>query len=390
MELIFEFVSHLSSLQRAASGRIARDATDAIPHWQWLRECARQTDGTYPIFEGTSEIQRLVIARNIRYPHPLTKRARRARRRGSITVRMLDPARRSPAGDTLRWVERAVGEGRVVGVRRMVGGISSSVHRVTVVDRAGARGHVVLRRWVGQEPERARRLVEREGRVLSALEGTAVPAPRLVGVSDGTETSGVPAILMTRVAGHVHLAPRDPDTWLAQAAALLPVVHGAAVEADAWEPRAREPQAPPAWIDPTVWNAAQAVLAQAPPTPREAQRSFVHTDYQHFNLLWRRERLTGIVDWVAPNIGPSDVDVAHSRLNLAVLYSPEWSERFRLAYEAEAGRSVHPWFDLNGITRFHAGWQDFIPVQVGGRVTVDVAGMPARVEQLIVDTLARM
>jgi hypothetical protein len=45
--------------------RTRRDAADAIPHWQWLQGRVEQVDDTCTIFEGTSEIQRLVIARSI-------------------------------------------------------------------------------------------------------------------------------------------------------------------------------------------------------------------------------------------------------------------------------------------------------------------------------------
>jgi hypothetical protein len=56
---------YFSSLQRPESGRITRDAADATPHWQWLQGRAARVVDTYTIFEGTSEIQRLVIARSI-------------------------------------------------------------------------------------------------------------------------------------------------------------------------------------------------------------------------------------------------------------------------------------------------------------------------------------
>ncbi|MCW2936210.1 MAG: hypothetical protein JWM19_7172 [Actinomycetia bacterium] len=63
-------------------------------------------------------------------------------------------------------------------------------------------------------------------------------------------------------------------------------------------------------------------------------------------LLWRRGRLTGVVDWATSCTGPADFDVGHCRLNLAVLFGADWAERLRLAYEAEAGRAVDPWWDL--------------------------------------------
>ena len=52
---------------------------------------------------------------------------------------MLDPR-------TLDWVARAVGKGaRVVVGRRLTGGITSSMHRLTVETRTGVRQQVVLR-----------------------------------------------------------------------------------------------------------------------------------------------------------------------------------------------------------------------------------------------------
>src|SRR5262245_25498058 len=64
-EVVFAPASLQASLQRAESAWIRRDATDVFPHGQWLYECAGWVEGSYTIFEGTSEIQRLVIARSI-------------------------------------------------------------------------------------------------------------------------------------------------------------------------------------------------------------------------------------------------------------------------------------------------------------------------------------
>ena len=41
------------------------NAADATSHWQWLHGRPARVGNTYTIFEGTSEIQRLVIARSI-------------------------------------------------------------------------------------------------------------------------------------------------------------------------------------------------------------------------------------------------------------------------------------------------------------------------------------
>lgn len=97
-----------------------------------------------------------------------------------------------------------------------------------------------------------------------------------------------------------------------------------------------------------------------------------------------------MVDWATSCEGPADFDLGHCRLNLAVLFGPDRAERFRRAYEAEAGRAVDPWWDLYAITGYSDGWPRVIAAQVAGRARVDTTGMTARVEDLIQKTLGRL
>ena len=56
---------------------------------------------------------------------------------------------RRPSVESLAWVSASMGQGsRVVGYRRLSGGVSSAVHRVTV-ERGGVRTFVVLRQYPG-------------------------------------------------------------------------------------------------------------------------------------------------------------------------------------------------------------------------------------------------
>jgi aminoglycoside phosphotransferase (APT) family kinase protein len=117
---------------------------------------------------------------------------------------------------------------------------------------------------------------------------------------------------------------------------------------------------------------------------------FLHRDFQHFNFLWARGRLTGVVDWGAASTGPPAVDVGHCRLNLAVLFGASWAEQFRTAYESETGRGVDPWWDLHALASYGDAWRRFIPLQVAGRAPVDIDGMTARVEEVMRGTLRRL
>jgi aminoglycoside phosphotransferase (APT) family kinase protein len=271
----------------------------------------------------------------------------------------------------------------------MIGGITSSVHRLSILSRTGARTQVVLKRFSGRRLGDEGAVIRNEAAALTAVHGTGTPAPRLLGLSpDGIETSGMPALLMTRAPGRVWLTPVDVDAWIRQLARLLPTLHAGTAAVGTLS--RRDPDAlaiPQSAPRPDVWAAATKVVATEPP-PCELVHT--HGDYQHFNVLWKRGRLTALVDWSASRMAPADVDVGHCRLNLAVLFSAEVAERFRLMYESEAGRRVEPWWDLHQLLAYGDDWPAFIPVQVAGRAPLDTGGMTGRVERLLADALARL
>jgi aminoglycoside phosphotransferase (APT) family kinase protein len=284
---------------------------------------------------------------------------------------------------------------RVVAVRRLVGGITSPVHAVTFQQPDGRRETAVLRRYASGDAAANARLIEREARVLDLLQTSGLPAPRLIAADPlGQATGDVPALLMTRLPGHVHLAPADPDGWLRQVAAILPRIHAvppvAGVLARHYRtlPAATAHMQVPGWSrQPAAW---QAAIDCARGLRSDAEPYFIHADFHHFNLLWQRERLTGIVDWEGAGAGPRDADVGHCRLNLAVLFSAEWAERFRLMYEAEAGRRLDARWDVAALLRYLPGWGSFIQVQAGRRAKVDLAGMHGRVDELMALAAARL
>jgi aminoglycoside phosphotransferase (APT) family kinase protein len=171
-------------------------------------------------------------------------------------------------------------------------------------------------------------------------------------------------------------------------ASLLARIHASTVKVQASSPRTRRREK--AWEKwaprPALWREAYGASAgQQSPTA-----VFIHGDYQHFNQLWSYGRLRGVVDWGSATMGCPDSDVGHCRLNLAILFGTEWAERFREAYEYESGRYVDPRWELSELLDYSPDWQEFIPVQVAGRIPVDTSGMTGRVEELIECVLRRL
>lgn len=68
-----------------------------------------------------------------------------------------------------------------------------------------------------------------------------------------------------------------------------------------------------------VWREAIAVVAEERAPTRSC---FLHRDYQHFNMPWARERLTGVVDWSEACIGPSEVECESRRGRCGSLGQP--------------------------------------------------------------------
>src|SRR5215217_8293214 len=249
------------------------------------------------------------------------------------------PDARLPA-QLVAWVEQTLGSGaRVVRSKRLTGGLTSLVHRL-MVERNGRREEYVLRWWTpdSEWEHWIARAVPLETAVLTKLERSDIPAPRVIGAITDAAVGG-PAVLMTRLPGKVHLMPRDRQHWLQQMAQMLARIHALALDGNPFESWLDHSQLspPPDASRADVWREAIALVAEERPTTRTC---FLHRDYQHFNMLWSRERLTGVVDWSEACIGPPEVDVGHCRLNLTVLFSADVADRFREMYQAESGHSL--------------------------------------------------
>jgi aminoglycoside phosphotransferase (APT) family kinase protein len=299
--------------------------------------------------------------------------------------------RRRPPPEALRWVERAVGRGaEVIGVRRLRGGTSAAVHLLRI--RGGPPGleTVVLRRfvraeWLAEEPD----LPRREARVLDALRGATLPVPECLAIDlEGAECD-VPAVLMTRVAGRIELAPRDRSSYLRQLASFLPALHalGPVEGLPAYRPWFRSrPFEVPAWSTRrALWLRANE-LALAPPP--EFVATLVHRDYHPANTLWRYGRLSGVTDWVNGCNGPTGIDVAHCCVNLSALFGVAAADEFRAAYEAVAGVGPHAYWDL--LDALDTGppasgqWND------AGRVDLTRAVLRPRVEEYLEGLVRRL
>jgi aminoglycoside phosphotransferase (APT) family kinase protein len=258
------------------------------------------------------------------------------------------------------------------------------------VERNGRREEYALRWWIpnAEWQQWIARAVPLETAVLTKLEGSDIPAPRVIGFTTDAAVGG-PAVLMTRLPGTVHLMPRDRERWLRQMAQMLTRIHALAFDGKPFESWLDRSQLSPP-LDASradVWREAITLVAEERAPTRTC---FLHRDYQHFNMLWSRERLTGVVDWIEACIGPPEVDVGHCRLNITVLFSADMADRFLAMYEAESGHRVDAWWDVHALLSYGPSWKQFLPIQIDGRAPLDVDGMTGRMEVVLERALRRL
>src|SRR5690348_1373610 len=219
---------------------------------------------------------------------------------------------RRPSAETLAWVAASMGRGsRVVGHRRLTGGVCSAVHRLTV-ERGGTRRFVVLRQYPGGLGLQAS--LAKEIANLGVVAGSGLPAPGILATDvAGASTGGAPSLLMTQLPGHVELNPAEPRSWMTRIAEIAVLLHSLDLPAkvfrpwtDSWIAAPGRFRVPAGARKPGVWKAAFGVMATPPPTDTAV---FLHCDLLPVNMLWSRGRITGLTDWNSIHRGARAIDV---------------------------------------------------------------------------------
>jgi len=242
--------------------------------------------------------------------------------------------RPSPPEETLAWVASRFGaDARLGRVRRLRNAWASAVHAIDVVD-AGRVHRVVLRRWARTDLAIDDGVVENEAAALAMLASLdSVAVPRLVAADPAGAHTDVPALLMTRLDGTDVLDPPDVDAWVEGLVAALRAVHSVALRErtlPGYRPWRVQFAAPPEWSNrPAAWHRALEIAHEPPP---DVATVLCHRDFWPGNVLWRGGRVTGIVDWTHACRGPAAVDVAHCRMNLALLFGIDVADEFAGRY----------------------------------------------------------
>jgi aminoglycoside phosphotransferase (APT) family kinase protein len=269
-----------------------------------------------------------------------------------------------------KWIIQSIGNDCTIqSITPLRGATSSSLYQITF-RHSHDIFNVVLRlftnsEWLKAEPD----LALHEANSLQMAEKLPINTPRLIAIDEKGEHCGVPAILMTKVEGTIHLFPKNTNHWTAQLAHTLLQIHSFQPKDFPWmyfRYYDVEKLDPPYWSNhKKQWEEAiEHVIKHTPEDPL----CFLHRDFHPMNVLWQNDNVSGVVDWVNACIGPAGVDLGHCRLNLALLYGIEVADQFLYDYlkVAEPSFVYNPYWDLNAIFDFspvnltvYKGWLDY-------------------------------
>ncbi|MFN2610994.1 MAG: phosphotransferase family protein [Actinomycetota bacterium] len=203
--------------------------------------------------------------------------------------------------------------------------------------KTGATLGVVLKRFTRADHSNV--LLEWDR--LSFARALALPAPDPVALDADGRWFGAPAIVMRRLQGRPQVSPSKLQPWLEQIAAAMVTIQGVSAKggpAAVRRPHKAEQWEPPVGLRRTALvKDAIEVIEQQLPLALKGERAFGHGDFHPGNLVWSRDRLSGVVDWSAARVGPRAHEVAYCRADLTVLMGADVADQFLQAYERAWG-----------------------------------------------------
>ena len=278
-----------------------------------------------------------------------------------------------------RWLQTRPGNATatVTSIEQLEGGASNITCRVEIA--GGPWPEVVLRR------QRLRGIFEpydvlREGRVLDALAGTAVPVPQVLGREPDPSVLGAPFLLLEYIdAPHMGVAGREASyeafaamvatvhqvDWKTGAFGFLgvPPSPAAALHAELDVVRARLRK----FVGDTepLLLAAERRLRAA--VPNGGRLAFCQGDINVFNYLFRAGQVAAVVDWEQARISDlrSDIGQLIALSNLkGAPFAPADAAPFAHAYMAAGGEAIASlaWFRARWLWELgviYHGWVAF-------------------------------
>jgi acyl-CoA dehydrogenase len=269
-----------------------------------------------------------------------------------------------------QWlVKRGLAVSMDVDVSPLAGGQSNPTYRVKA-----DRGEYVLRKKPQGRLEASAHAIDREYRVMGALQGTKVPVPRMLAWEDDVSFVGTPFYVMEYLAGRVFVDQSLPDLARAERGAIyaemnrvLARLHAVDYRSAGLSDYGRQGNYVGRQLNRWSRQCELSTLPLPPAmrrlmdwlpmhVPKAEQTSLAHGDFRLDNLVFHstEPRVIGVLDWELSTLGdpladfayhcmswriPSDLWRGIGGQDLGGLGIPEETAYIR-QYEESSGRSV--------------------------------------------------
>ena len=222
--------------------------------------------------------------------------------------------------------------GGSLGVRQFPGGFSNPTYELGTRDREGAPRQYVLRKRPAADTLPSAHRVDREFRVLQALQGTGVPVPSARVLCEDPQVLGSSFLVMDHVEGRLFSDPTLPGCTSDERAAIYRDLADVLARLHALDPEAlglgdygkpgnyleRQVQLWTRQYDAAKTDEVAEVRALGEwltsHVPESVRRTIVHGDYRLNNVLVHptEPRIVAVLDWELSTLGDPLCDLAYS------------------------------------------------------------------------------
>ena len=278
------------------------------------------------------------------------------------------------------------------------GGISSRMTALEVERADGAAARFVVRRpddALRHNPDAA----AHEFRLLQGLQTAGLPTPAPLLLDASGAIFPMPYLVIGYIDGAPEAALARQDDVVAPLAAQLARIH-----ATDWRRLGLTflPAHTPHHIHQRTFGPMpetlpvgpiRAMLAQRWPAQGLRPSVLLHGDFWVGNVLWKRSRITGVIDWEEARIGNPFADLAITRLEMLWTFGSAAMDEFTRHYLSLVPLEIAdlPYWDLDAALRpvfnigdWAAGWPDF------GRPDITEATLRAGHAQFVDQALAKL
>lgn len=289
------------------------------------------------------------------------------------------------------WIKKVLGNSSSIKcMTPLKGGISSEIFCIETMDNK----RLVLRQftndeWLTKCPD----LALHEARSLECAKRIDVPTPELIAFDENGIDTGYPTVLMTFLCGKVDIEPTKWNEWINGLAKTLNSIHTADIQMP-WKYYTYnkvDDLIVPEWSkNPNLWGKAIEILNREEP---KTKYGFIHRDYHPTNVLWKDNKVSGVVDWVNSCMGPIGIDLGHCRLNLSLLVGVDLADDFLNQYIKIAGDNYeyHPFWDLITLIEFlpgppkvYKGWIDLNIKNLNNKLMIE------RIDKYLLSIMKRL